>query len=113
LLSRLESGQIDASSGYQSAAISHHLPYIALPDEINLSNPAQVADWYSKVEFTIKLPSGKEATLKTQPLVFYAGVLKNAQQPDLGNKFVEFMLSPAGQKAFHDAGYAEAKGDKI
>lgn len=113
LLSRLESGQIDASSGYQSAAISHHLPYIALPDEINLSNPEDVAQWYSKVQFTIKLPSGQDSTLTTQPLVFYAGVLKNAQNSDLGNKFIQYMLSPEGQKTFRDSGYAAPKGGKI
>lgn len=113
LLSRLESGQIDASSGYQSAAISHHLAYIALPDEINLSNPDKIADWYSKVQFTIKLPSGQDSTLKTQPLVFYAGVLTNAQNADLGNKFVQYLLSPEGQKAFHEGGYAAPKGGKL
>ena len=43
LLSRLEAGQIDASSGYLSAVHSHHLPYIKLPDEINLSNPEMEA----------------------------------------------------------------------
>lgn len=113
LLTRLEAAQIDAASGYQSATISHHLPYVPLPDEINLSNPDKVNGWYSKVEFTITLPSGKETTLQTQPLVFYAGVLRNAQNPELGRKFVEFLLSPEGQKLFRDAGYAEPKGSKI
>ena len=113
LLTRLEGAQIDAASGYQSATISHHLPYIPLPDEINLSNPDKVNDWYSKIEFTIKLPSGKETNLRTQPLVFYAGVLRTAQNPELGRKFVEFLLSPEGQKLFRDSGYAEPKGGKI
>jgi molybdate/tungstate transport system substrate-binding protein len=113
LLTRLEGAQIDAASGYQSATISHHLPYVPLPDEINLSNPDKVTDWYSKVEFTIKLTNGKETTLQTQPLVFYAGVLRNAQNPELGRKFVEFLLSPEGQKLFRDSGYAEPKGGKI
>ncbi|WGR91733.1 extracellular solute-binding protein [Bradyrhizobium sp. ISRA435] len=113
LLTRLEGAQIDAASGYQSAAISHHLPYVPLPDEINLSNPDKVSDWYSKVAFTIKLPSGKEATLQTQPLVFYAGVLKNAQNPELGKQFVDFLLSPEGQKLFRDSGYAEPKGGRF
>ncbi|MGH7212017.1 MAG: extracellular solute-binding protein, partial [Acetobacteraceae bacterium] len=48
LLSRLDSGQIDASSGYQSAVESRHLPYVALPPEINLSDPAYDAKWYSQ-----------------------------------------------------------------
>src|SRR6266581_5864917 len=41
LLSRLEAGQIDASSGYLSAASSHHMPFIELPDEINGSQVVQ------------------------------------------------------------------------
>src|SRR6266481_3392071 len=86
LLSRLEAGQIDASSGYLSAATSHHLPFIPLPDEINLSNPEMVAQWYKNVQFSVKLPSGKEATLNTQPLVFYATVLKDSKQPALAEK---------------------------
>ncbi|MGC9163525.1 MAG: extracellular solute-binding protein, partial [Thiomonas sp.] len=78
LLSRLESGQLDATSGYLSAVISHKLPYIKLPEQINLSDPGMIQDWYSKVHFSIKLPNGKTDNLSTQPLVFYAAVLKNA-----------------------------------
>jgi ABC-type Fe3+ transport system substrate-binding protein len=39
--------------------------------------------------------------------------LKNAQQQDLGKKFVQFMLSLEGQKALRDAGYAAPKGGPI
>src|SRR5882762_7311348 len=110
LLSRLEAGQIDASSGYLSATRSHHLPFVKLPDEINLSNPAMEAQWYKNVQFSIKLPSGKEATLNTQPLVFYATVLKDTKQPALAEKFVHFLQSPEGQKLFRDNGYSPPKG---
>jgi molybdate/tungstate transport system substrate-binding protein len=113
LLSRLESGQLDASSGYQSSTISHHLPYIRLPDEINLSNPDMDADWYSKVHLTIRLHSGKEANLSPQPLVFYAAVLKNAPDPELAFKFVQFLQSPEGQKTLQANGYGRPKGGKI
>jgi molybdate/tungstate transport system substrate-binding protein len=113
LLSRLEAGQIDASSGYLSAARSHHLPFIELPDEINLSNPQMDARWYKTVQFSIKLPSGKEATLNTQPLVFYATVLKDSKQPALAEKFVQFLQNPEGQKMFRDNGYSPPKGGPI
>ena len=105
LLSRLEAGQIDASSGYLSAARSHHLPFIELPDEINLSNPQMDARWYKAVQFSIKLPSGREATLNTQPLVVYATVLKDSKRPALAGKFVQFLQSPEGQKMLGDSGY--------
>jgi len=113
LLSRLEAGQLDASSGYLSAARSHHLPFIKLPDEINLSNPGMGAKWYKAVQFSIKLPSGKQATLSTQPLVFYAAVLKNSKQPALAEKFVQFLQSPEGQKMLADNGYSPPKGGEI
>jgi molybdate/tungstate transport system substrate-binding protein len=113
LLSRLEAGQIDASSGYLSAAYSHHLPFIKLPDEVNLSNPEMDAKWYNTVQFSIKLPSGKEATLNTQPLVFYAAVLKDSRQSALAEKFVQFLLSTEGQKMLGDNGYSPPKGGPI
>lgn len=113
LLSRLEAGQIDASSGYLSATISHHLPYIKLPDEINLSNPAMQPQWYSKAGFELTKPDGKHEQAKVQPLVFYAGVLKNAQNPKAAQAFVEFLRSDAGQKLFAKFGYSAPKGDAL
>ena len=113
MLSRLEAGQLDASSGYLSAVRSHKLPYVTLPDEINLSNPDMEAQWYRTVQFAITLPSGKEATLKTQPLVFYAAVLKDSRQPARAEKFVQFLQGPEGQKLFSDNGYGPPKGAPI
>ncbi len=113
LLSRLEAGQIDASSGYLSAAQSHHLPFVTLPDEVNLSNPEMESKWYKAVQFSITLPNGKAATLNTQPLVFYATVLKDSKQPALAEKFVQFLQSSKGQKMLEDNGYSRPKGGTI
>jgi molybdate/tungstate transport system substrate-binding protein len=113
LLSRLEAGQIDASSGYLSATRSHHLPFIELPDEINLSNPEMEAKWYKNVQFSITLASGKEATLNTQPLVFYATVLKDSKQPAMAEKFVQFLQSPQGQKLLDENGYSPPRGGPL
>jgi molybdate/tungstate transport system substrate-binding protein len=89
------------------------LPFIALPDEINLSNPDMDAKRYKTVQFRIKLPSGKALTLNTQPLVFYATVLKDSKQPALAEKFVQFLTSPEGQKMLKDNGYSPPKGGPI
>jgi molybdate/tungstate transport system substrate-binding protein len=110
LLSRLEAGQLDATSGYESAVMSHHLPFVRLPDEINLSNPAMDEGWYATVHFSLRGPNGKTRVLSTQPLVFYAAVLKNTADPALAQKFVEFLLSPAIQRTLQDNGYGKPKG---
>ncbi len=112
LLSRLKSGQMAASSGYLSAVKSLHLPYITLPDQINLSNPAMVKNWYSKVHFTLNL-DGKPKTMHTQPLVFYAAVPTDAPDPKLGMAFIHFMTSPQGQAMFRETGYSPPKGSML
>lgn len=113
LLTRLESGQLDASSGYLSAVESHHLPYITLPDEINLSNPALADAWYRRAGFKLAKSDGKTETVKVEPLVFYAGVLKNAPHPEQAAQFVAFLQSPAGQKLLADYGYSKPKGGAL
>ena len=114
LLTRLESGQVDAAAGYESEVISAKLPYLKFPDEINLSNPDMVKQWYDTVSFTIKDSKGQDKVLHTQPLVYYAAVLKNAPNGVAqGEKFVDFMRSAQGQKLFHDSGYAEPKGKAL
>ena len=106
LLSRLQAGQLDAASGYRSAAISHHLPWIPLPDAINLGDPARLAD--PGVQLSLRLPDGRPEMLHPQPLVFYAAVLKNAAQPQLAQKFVAYLRSARGQSLLRAQGYGPA-----
>ncbi|GLQ51140.1 extracellular solute-binding protein [Dyella flava] len=109
LMSRLEAGQIDAAVSYLSAAQSHDLPTISLPDEINLGDPAMQSSWYDRASIT--LDNGK--TLKVQPLVFYAAVLGNARQPQLARDFVAFLQSPQGQAMFREHGYSPPRGNGL
>ncbi len=114
LLARLESGQVDAAAGYESEVISAHLPYVALPDEINLSNPDMAKQWYDTVSFSVKDSAGKDKVLHTQPLVYYAAILKNAPHgAAAGKAFVDFMLSQPGQALFKQNGYAAPKGGAV
>ncbi len=113
LLSRLKAGQIDAASGYLSAVVSQNLPYIKLPDEINQADPAKAKPWYSKASFRLTQPDGKTMRVKPKPLVFYAGVLKNAAHPKAAHAFMKYLRSGAGRKLFRRFGYGPPKGDKL
>jgi len=110
LLARLQAGQVDAASGYESATRSAKLPYVVLPDEINLSNPDYSQQWYDKVSFELTDAQGKPKVYRPQPLVFYAAVLKNAPHPQLAQQFVEYLSSPQGQRIFKENGYDQPKG---
>jgi molybdate/tungstate transport system substrate-binding protein len=113
LLARLESGQLDASSGYLSAVLSQHLPYISLPPQINLADPSYFDSWYSKAGFTFDGPNGQPIDAKPQPLVFYAAVLANAENPGLATNFVEFVSSEEGQKLLRNGGYNAPLGGPL
>ena len=113
LLSRLESGQLDASSGYQSAVSSHKLPYVALPPELNLSDPAYAAKWYSQATFLLPTANGGTTQVSPEPLVFYAGVLENAPSPEMARKFVAFLATREGQQILQRHGYGPPKGSVL
>ncbi|WP_241645173.1 extracellular solute-binding protein [Rosenbergiella metrosideri] len=113
LLARLEAGQVDAASGYESATRSAKLPYMVLPDQINLSNPDYSQQWYDKVNFTLVDHSGQPKTYHPQPLVFYAAVLNNAPQPELAQQFVRYLTSAPAQQIFKDNGYDQPKGKAL
>ncbi len=112
LLARLQDGQIDATMSYQSAVVSQHLPFIALPAEINFSDPAYQKNWYSQATLTLSI-AGKTRTVHPTPLVYYATALKNAKHPQAAEAFVKFLTSPQGQELFAKYGYDAAKGPSI
>ncbi len=113
LLSRLEGGQLDASSSYRSAAVSHDLPFIALPPEINLGDPAMSAAWYSKAALTLAKPGGGTQDVRPEPLVFYAVVPSTAPDPALGRAFAAYLVSAAGQEMLQRHGYGPPKGGSL
>jgi hypothetical protein len=92
-ITQIEQGEIDALFLYVSAARDLALPYLILPDEINLGNPA-MAPSYEGVQFT----NDKGQTFHGEPISFSAAVLKNTSNPHAAYNFIGFLLSPTGQK---------------
>lgn len=113
LLARLESGQVDATLGYKSAVVSQNLPYIELPDAVNLSNPALASSVYAKASLTLAGKDGKAKTVHPSPLVFYAMALKAAVSPKAAADYVAFLRSKQGQAIFKRFGYGPGIGVAI
>ena len=113
LLTRLESGQIDASSGYLSAVKSRGLPYVSLPAQINLSNPRYMHSWYRHAGFELTGQNGQARRVHPEPLVFYAAVMNNAPRPKLARRFVKFLKSAQGQRILKRDGYSAPHGQPL
>jgi len=99
LPARLQAGQLDASSAYQSQAVQLHLPYILLPTTINLGD-ASLALHYHTASITIT----GNVTKHGSPLVIDITTIGNP--PDsAGIAYVKYVLSPAGLALYRKGGY--------
>jgi molybdate/tungstate transport system substrate-binding protein len=94
----LQSGQLDASSAYITQAVELHLPYIKLPADINLGDPAD-ATLYAKAHITI---TGN--VMKTgSPLQLCITTI--GKPTPAGLAFVKYVLSPAGLALYKQGGF--------
>ncbi len=101
LLAALQSGQIDYLGIYTSTAQEEHLKYIALPTQINLSDPAMAAE-YGKVSIN----AGSLGTLTAKPIIYGLTIPASAPDAALGEKFISFVLGSQGQAIMRSNGFA-------
>ncbi len=98
LPARLQAGQLDASSAYQSQAIQLHLPYIMLPSTISLGDPALAAHYH-----TASITITGNVTKHGSPLV--VDITTIGPPSSAGTAYVKYVLSPAGLALYKQGGY--------
>jgi molybdate/tungstate transport system substrate-binding protein len=104
LKSILDSGQIDATAAYKHEGITKGLPYITLPDQINLSEP-NYTNFYSKISY--KLGTGE--TIYGN-LIFFSFTIPNTVENIAGAmSFAKFLLSEDGKKILEKVGLSPIK----
>jgi molybdate/tungstate transport system substrate-binding protein len=99
VMARLQSGELDAASAYKIQPGPFHLPYVALPAEINLSGQNVQAD---HPDISLSL-GGK--TFHPEPLIYYACVLKDAPNAKGAAAFTEWLQGVEAQTIFHSYQY--------
>jgi molybdate/tungstate transport system substrate-binding protein len=99
LKSILDSGQIDATAAYKHEAIAKGLPYITLPDQINLSEP-NYTNFYNKIYY--KLGTGE--TISGNPIFFSFTIPNTVENIEGAMSFVKFLLSENGKKILENVG---------
>lgn len=93
---RLQSGELDAASAYRVQPAAFNLPFIPLPQEINLSGHADHPD--------VSLALGGK-TYTPEPLIYYAAVLKEAPNPKGAATFTGWLASGQAQEIFKRFSY--------
>lgn len=101
---RLQSGELDAASAYKVQPGTFNVPYIALPDEINLGVPSP-HDRYQQASLTL----GAQ-TYHPQTLVYYASVIKGSSHPAKAAAFVRWLTSRDGAAIFQRYAYDPPTG---
>ena len=103
ILSRLQSGQLDATSAYLPEAIQHHLPYITLPATMNMGDPADKSI-YARMHLEV---NGK--IVWGNPIEIYITLVPGNPNETAGEKFVSFLLSKQGRDIYKQNGYMLTK----
>ncbi|MGH2520264.1 MAG: extracellular solute-binding protein [Chloroflexota bacterium] len=99
LVSRLQSGALDAGFFYLNEALEQNIPYVTVPDQINQSQPSMAAA-YARVSWTN--PKGK--TMKGSPILYTATMVSQSKYPAAAAAFVKYLLSADGQKLMQQHG---------
>jgi molybdate/tungstate transport system substrate-binding protein len=97
LIALLEAGQLDYVFIYKSVCEQHHMPFVALPDQINLGSPAS-ADFYKQA--TVKISGKKPGTFIEKhgaPMIYGLTIPHDAPHRDWAIKFMAFVLGPQGR----------------
>ena len=93
LVGRLESGQLDAGFFYLTEVQEQRLPYLALPDAINLGDPT-MARSYAEAAYT---DAGGQVH-RGAPILYTVTIPSTARNPSGAVEFIRFLYGPAGQR---------------
>jgi molybdate/tungstate transport system substrate-binding protein len=96
---RLQSGELDAASAYRIQPGPFGLPFIQLPEEINLGNQS-MHDAYASATLAL---NGK--IYHPQALVYYAAPVVGAAHADKAAAFVRWLSSPEAQAILQKFAY--------
>ncbi|WP_254545618.1 extracellular solute-binding protein [Halomarina pelagica] len=101
LIGQLEAGKLDYAWEYTSVEATHDLNTVDLQPSVDLSKAtATYADHYAKA--TVEAGG---TTYTGAPIAYGITVPSVAQAPDLGAKWVEYMVTEPGQEILRNSGF--------
>ncbi len=104
VMARLQTGQLDASAAYKTQPGAMNLPFVTLPNQINLGDAAMEQQYRQGMVMLNGKPK------HPSPLVFYAAAMNGAAHPLLARKFIAW-LTGAGARAILTQFHYDPPGD--
>ena len=95
LVALLQAGELDYIVDYESLARASRLRFVTLPPAIDLGDPARARD-YARASVRIARRTDT-TTYRGAPIAYAATVPRGAPHPSAGQRFLRYLLSPAGQ----------------
>jgi len=106
LTALLQLGEFDYIWTYASIARTSGFRAVALPREINLSDPS-LAETYAQAVVTVpgaSRASGDSVQFRGEPIVFALTIPRQAPHPEVAEAFLRFVFSQEGQRILAEAG---------
>ncbi len=106
LLALLSAGEVDYAWEYRSVAEQHHLKFLRLPKEINLSDPALAATYKTAcIDLHHTGPNGEKVVQPKcgQPILYAVAIAADAPHPEAAAEFVKALYGEAGRNALESA----------
>ena len=94
----LQTHQLDFIWTYQNLAENAKLPFVRLPDEIDLGEPADSAFYARASTRVIGSRPGDTLTMRGAPILFALTIPSNAEHAADAERFVAFLFSERGRR---------------
>jgi molybdate/tungstate transport system substrate-binding protein len=103
LIALLQSNDIDYTFEYKSVVAQQNLNYLELPTEINLGDD-NFAEDYRRVRVKLDFRRFKSVIPEFEglPIAYGLAIPNNSQKKAAAIRFIEFILSPDGQRIFNE-----------
>jgi molybdate/tungstate transport system substrate-binding protein len=103
LVALLQAGELDYIWSYESVAQAASLPYVRLPDEVDLGTPSDSA-FYARAEVRVGGAGSPDSLVfRGEPIVYALSIPASAPHRVLAEQFVAFLLSADGARVLRAA----------
>ena len=94
----LQAGELDYIWTYENLAALMSLPYVKLPDAVDLGNPSDSLAYATAHTRVLGKRVGDTITVRGRPILFAVSIPHAASNAPLAERFLAFLLSPDGRR---------------